>query len=311
MTGIIAISMYVILSALFSIWGFGLTQNWPLPVLLLCSFLPTIFFIFLWNKFISKNTNLALNITFRRETWVDWFWMNLMTMFCWVCTFVALSKLLPSSFSAFSYGLIPLFTIPINTFLRDEKIKRKDIFAAILIFFGLYLIGHFEFMHRLSEGYYAITLGILSSIIVALAGAASMVYGRKLNDKGIQSRTVFQHRFWMVIFAGLVWSMISQPSLPNITFVNTIQMLLLGIIGIAVPLLCMQFAVLKKGPVLASFSLGLVPVSVLILQYLTGLYTEINFLMTSGISLVCAGILIISVKLPQRLFSQNKLTRLK
>lgn len=301
MYGSIATLAYVLLSAVFNIWGYVLLQNWPLPLVLIGAFLPTITVILMWSKFFKKSKVRSLHIMLHnKEMLINLFWLNIMTMFCWVATFIALSNMLPSSFSAFSYGLVPLLTLPVNYYIRGRKITFEDFFASFFIFLGLLLIGKFEMERRFLEGIDDFIIGAISSFIVAVSATASIVYARKLNDLGVTSRTVFNHRFWGVLVASVVWLCAFGATVPENALTELPNVIGIGIIGIAIPLLCSQYAISKKGAFFVSCFLGSVPVTVLVMQYFTGLYTDLNTSILVGTALVFIGVTLISTSMSEK-----------
>lgn len=293
MLGYIALFIYVLFASIANIWGYSLVQIWPLPFLLIGAFAPSLIIIFLYNKFSSKPGKS--HSIFQTNTLKDWIAINIVTAFCWISTFLALKELLPASFAALTCGFMPILVLPLNYYLRNEAPTKRQILAAIMIFIGLICIGYFEFQRISEDSYLGIGIGVFNSFITAITATLAIIISKRLNDQKIQSKEVYLHRFWLTLAFAFMFFIFRDIQLPQNYVFEIPKLVLLGIIGAAIPLFAVQYAIQKCGPIISSASVGAIPVTVLFLQYVTGIYREESITVFTGVFIVCLGIALISL----------------
>ena len=245
MSGYVLICGYVLLSAIFNVWGFKLVRSQPLPLLLVCTFAPVVL--------------LMLAINFRKlsggfrtapGTMKHLLQLNLVTAFTWIGAFLALSKLFPAAFSTLAYGLLPLATLPYERFARGKSFRAPEIVGGLLVLFGL----AFTIVNELTGSLVvtSIWFGVGAAFFVSISSAAVNVLIKILQDKGMAAGSIFGNRFWLVLAISLIWIIVGNSN-QQVSLGALVQMMGLGLIGMALPIYMLQEAIHDVGPTRVGF----------------------------------------------------------
>lgn len=282
--GYVLALVFVVLSAGRDVGGYIALLSAPVEILLLTTFVPTLVITSVVG--ISRGGGVKA-FRWRTVAW-DVLALNVTTAASWFATFEALSKIFPVTMATLTVGAIPAWTLVLDFLLRRRPPSALDVFAVLTIGFGVAV----SIAGEPGGNSARLTSGIWMSLIASFFAAANNVFARRLNDRGMDAYAIFGTRFWLVVALTSVWVTLMRPHFP-VRMTEWSVLIVLGLFGVACPLISLQMSIERIGPRLVGYLIALIPVVVVVIQWGVALGLRItgpSFLSSVGALVVCSGI---------------------
>lgn len=177
-------------------------------------------------------------------------WLNVTTAGSWVTFFYCLKYLEPAVASAIITGVAPLLMVFISPlFFSSDSRQYRLVFLAGITLSSLWLsyISLREGSHVYNLTPMAVMAGILLCIGCAFFSIFSNVFSKQLSERGCPPEAIMAHRFWLTVLLTGLWSWQSGDfssgsgaMLPGV--------LLLALLGVIIPLWCLQYGIKHLPP---------------------------------------------------------------
>ncbi len=291
-SGILLVFLFILITSGREVYvGHIVQQANPYMMIFTCFTLITILFsiLLIFNKNekqllsqIKANTHLIIGL-------------NITTAICWISSFYALQFIEPSIENTINTAIGPFITIVIGLRLQQSisfkitelicaiAIMLMVIFMMIISAFGVSGIGISNSMHLI--------IGFCCCLFAGLSIVGNTIYSKKLSLSGMQTIAILATRFYLVLIISLIgWFMTASPLAAIRVYI--IDIIVIALVGIALPLYLLQKGIEKSEPITVSFVMVLGPVVTYILQLFDhrltlSLYTLIGIL--SIVTLVTIG----------------------
>lgn len=290
-SGYILAGVFVLLSAARDLWGYLTLLGAPVHATLFASFAATVLIAQLWNRLHGEGRTLIKGSPGLLK---DTVLLNITTLISWIATFEGLARLLPTTLAAITVGGIPLSTLLLDRFLRRKAISMRSFANAALIISGMLVMSWRELgLDAPGHTRMSIGIGIGFSAVAAVFAAANNVFAKRINDRGFTGTEVFASRFWLLLGICVVWCIVGRSTLPSGTM-QWLRLTSLGVVGIALPVICLQMSIERIGPRIVGFLIAAIPVLVAIAEIVLRRYLDrtgtVSILLGVGVILVVSGI---------------------
>jgi drug/metabolite transporter (DMT)-like permease len=220
--------------------------------------------------------------------------VNIWTAVAFVCFFFALKHLSPAAVGAIEIGVAVLVAVVIASWRSGNRPRVTKFVVCAGIVGGCALLVPVE-LERASAVSSNTVLAIIASAIAG--GASTLIIGsfQRLTQSGWRATAILAHRFYLTIAVALVWLSFDGGfdgiALPAPTAV--IPIVAVGVIGVMLPLLLVQFAVRRTDGLTLMICMALQPVMSFMLSMLSPVY-EWQPVTLAG-TLIVAGALVLDV----------------
>ncbi|WP_241611771.1 EamA family transporter, partial [Rosenbergiella epipactidis] len=195
--------------------------------------------------------------------------LNITTAGSWVSFFFCIKYLEPAVASAIITGLSPLITIYISPlFFKKEPHEYKLFFILGITFSSILLAAVSFFEGKLTYNYSSskILIGIIMAIVCSMFSILSNIFSRKLSDKGCLSSSIMAHRFYITVLITIIYSFMLSGYTGIIDTLSP-QIAILSIIGIIIPLWCLQYGIKSLPPAKVMVFISINPVFTFFFQF--------------------------------------------
>ena len=254
--------------------------------LLLLAFLPTAVPAAVWAAARSPERLRWTRGAFRAVAWI-----NVVTLLNWTGYFSGLPLLGAVTFVAVAVGLMPMAMLLLEVALARRMIGARDVAAAAVVLVGVFLVADRSGGPRGLDPLKL--LGFALAVVTAFTSAATNLLVRQLQGYGVGAVATFGLRFWAQIAAagvyGLVFSDVALPAHAR----DWVAPVLIGLLGIALPLYCLQTAIRTLGATIPTLLITFYPACVLLLALVwpsAGTASPLSWLNVAGLALVCSGV---------------------
>lgn len=194
--------------------------------------------------------------------------LNLTTAGAWITFFYSLRFLEPAVASAIITGLAPLLIVLIYPlFSRTEKREYRLVFLLGIALCSIWL-GWLSIQEGGAKNGYSlreVVSGIGFAVACALFSLFSSIFSKKLSNHDCPPETIMAHRFYLTIAITFAFSSgvnelsdVMGPALPGVV--------LLAILGVIVPLWCLQYAIKVLTPVKVMVFMAVSPAFTFVFQ---------------------------------------------
>lgn len=194
--------------------------------------------------------------------------INVTSLVNWLLYFVSLSKIGAVLFAAIVVGCMPISLLVLMRF-GGRLIRRQDLLAALLVLGGVGVLSADQ-LHGLptAAGVGDQVLGIALALLTSFSSAANNLLVGRLKGCGYGTVAIFAVRFWLLLaVAALLGATVLFSDLPRDPAVWA-GLSLFGLVGVALPLLSLQGAIVRLGPERPTLMIALHPLTVFLLQLL-------------------------------------------
>ncbi|ADD75699.1 DMT family transporter [Pantoea ananatis] len=196
--------------------------------------------------------------------------LNITTVGSWVTFFYCLRYIEPAIASAIITGFAPLIIVLISPFLyRNEKRQyRLSLLLGIaLCSLWLSIISLQGDNKNYSYSNYEIVAGIFLAISCAFFSILSNILSKKLSDRKCIPESIMAHRFYLTII--VTFSYIYDVNTEHLSDSGLFPgVLFLAILGVILPLWCLQYAIKHLAPAKVMIFMSISPVFTYVFQLL-------------------------------------------
>ncbi len=266
--GLLSLFLYNVLTSAKGVYlGSFLQKVHPFLVLAICFTLVTIFFA-IYNYLVPVKNGVSVRAVVKAH-WRQVVLLNLSGLAGWTGFYYALKLIEPAIVTSLTSALGPVVTAIYFSLIRKERTFSNTEWG---IFTGLFLIisyltveSYLGFSAVQKIPVAQVAIGVFAAVVCGIANVANTVLGKRLNNAGLKSRQVIPLRFFLLILTGAClcptaqWEALSQP-------VVQLSVLVIGIFGIAVPVLLFQIGIEKTNPFTVASVHATIPIFVLAAQ---------------------------------------------
>ncbi len=265
--GLLSLFLYNVLTSAKGVYlGSFLQKVHPFLVLAICFTLVTIFFA-IYNYLVPVNGVSARKVA--KAQWKQVVLLNISGLAGWTGFYYALKLIEPAIVTSLTSALGPIVTAIYFSLIRKERTFTRTewgIFAGLgLIISYLTVESYLGFSAVQKIPVTQVLIGVFAAAVCGVANVANTVLGKSLNNAGLKSRQVIPLRFFLLILTGALlcpteqWSALSQP-------VVQLSVLVIGLFGVAVPVLLFQIGIEKTNPFTVASVHATIPIFVLAAQ---------------------------------------------
>lgn len=265
MKGILFVLVFNLLSAAKGVFlGSMLQHVHPIVVLFSTFFILTLFLNFF--EFRAHGFRIQLQ-DIQTNLW-NVVLLNLSTAGSWISFFYAMKHLEPAVASALCNGMGPII-VCLNSFLKNEKpVSFLEIISSIGILSGMFYLMRFagySWADANSNSSYENLFGIAAAISCGFFMSMSIIYSKRLNNKGWSAQKILSQRFLLLILFSGIFTWFNQSS---VTWSSglILKIFAISFIGIILPLYSLQLGIKKLEPILVSLITSMVPLFVFFFQ---------------------------------------------
>lgn len=184
------------------------------------------------------------------RTWKPLLALNITTAGSWITFFYCLKYLEPASASAIITGVAPLLMVMIVPFFfRTEKREYRWLLLTGIACSSLWLgiISLQEGRNTYNLSVYEVVMGIGLSVACALFSIFSNILSKKLSEDECRPESIMAHRFYLTVIVTLLFSFQLQDVHSDMQNLFP-GVLLLAILGLIIPLWCLQYGIKSLPP---------------------------------------------------------------
>lgn len=252
-----------------------------------------ILFAFAWPLFIALHLTTPAK---RRQAtttptggWPMLLGLNLSSAVLWTGFLVALKWLEPSIVSALVGGIGIVATVLMNRIARPQAaMLRADYLAAGMIAVASAFLcwvaaaGHAA---ALPADRWTVALGVLATVACGAAMAVTTVFSKMLAERGMPSRRIYAHRFYLLFTLSGAYALANPASL-SAALAHIVPLAALAVLGVVLPLLLLQEGVKRCEPVTIESILAAAPLFTLLFQQLDH-RLEFSLFSLIGVTAIC------------------------
>ena len=213
--------------------------------------------------------------------------MNLVTLFNWLSTFMALRYLDPATALCLILGILSVTIFLISTPFHKFKSNKHLCFSVLLVLFSMALVVRQNIsLNPGEDNLHNIMLGLAWCILGGVMGAFIGMSSEAMGKVGFSVTQILATRFYLLTFVGGVVFLFMNHG-PIVIDWN--YYLLSSLLIVFFPLLMYQTAIRELGTLLVSLLEPFSPVLAYILQVMIGDY-RFNIIMVSLLLLSCLAI---------------------
>ncbi|WP_347551441.1 EamA family transporter [Pseudalkalibacillus hwajinpoensis] len=195
--------------------------------------------------------------------------INLSTAGVFMSFYFALKYIEPAIVGAIEIGVGPISSLVIVKLLYHRNVHRLDIFTGIgaltgslfLIFATLNGNSGIVFHFRPLD-----VIGLISATLCGFFAALAAIYSKNLSEANWSSSKILAHRFYAIIAMSLILSLQQGNMLVQLTS-NLGWILVISIIGVAIPLYFLQIGIQHSETFFVMMSLSFVPIFTYVFQF--------------------------------------------
>lgn len=184
------------------------------------------------------------------RTWKPLVALNMTTAGSWITFFYCLKYLEPASASAIITGVAPLLMVMIVPFFfRTEKREYRWLLLTGIACSSLWLgvISLQEGRNTYNLSVQEVIIGIALSIGCALFSIFSNILSKKLSEDECRPESIMAHRFYLTVLVTLLFSFQLQDVQSDMQNLFP-GVLLLAVLGLIIPLWCLQYGIKSLAP---------------------------------------------------------------
>jgi len=192
------------------------------------------------------------------------FWFNLVTAMNWISFFIALKYLEPGIVGAVAFSVGPSMVLIYERYILLDK-KRVKV-SNWVSSFGIILSGIFLGTLSVSGGsgivrgdFIMILLALGLALLSGIGMTINTYIAKELSNSNLSSKTITAFRFPLLVFIASVWSLINGSIYSSIQLNFVISTLIVGVVGIVLPMTLIQFGIKYARPKVTSIVLSLTP----------------------------------------------------
>jgi drug/metabolite transporter (DMT)-like permease len=213
--------------------------------------------------------------------------LNLTTMGNWLAYIDSIRRIGPVIFAGIVVGLMPTMMLVLEVVFARRLAKFRDAAAAFAVLTGVLLVATHNRAGSSTEA--SAFVGPLVAVFTSFTAAATNFLVRQLQGYQVGAVATFGLRFWGLILVSVVMGLVESER-PPAAGRDWLALVLFGVLGIAVPLFCLQSSIRHLGPATPTLLFTLHPACVLLLESATGGYRPVP-LDWVGVALIGVGIL--------------------
>ncbi|MCF6410068.1 DMT family transporter [Pseudalkalibacillus salsuginis] len=213
--------------------------------------------------------NYPKNIRIGKKNFKDIIGINLSTAGVFMSFYFALKYIEPAIVGAIEIGVGPISFLIINKVLYRKGVNRIDLFTGVGALIGsLFLIlatlqGNSGLVF---ESIPLAAIGLVSATLCGFFAALAAIYSKKLSVAQWNSTKILAHRFYAIIVLSLIFSLV-QGNLPGQLTSNWIWILIVSMIGVAIPLYFLQIGIQHSETFFVMMSLSFIPIFTFAFQF--------------------------------------------
>ncbi|WP_408010034.1 DMT family transporter [Pseudalkalibacillus sp. A8] len=188
--------------------------------------------------------------------------INLSTAGVFMCFYFALKYIEPAIVGAIEIGVGPISSLIIIKLFYRQTVKRVDIFTGIGALAGsLFLIfGTLNGNSGIAFQSLPIAVaGLISATLCGFFAALAAIYSKNLSKDNWSSSKILAHRFYAIITLSLILSLQQGNLLLQLTS-NWVWILVVSVIGVAIPLYFLQIGIKHSETFFVMMSLSFIPI---------------------------------------------------
>lgn len=239
--------------------------------------------VILFNLFNIKKIRNLYSSVFRNLKLL--FYMNIMTLFNWISSFLALSYIDPATAVCIDLCVISIVLFFMLTPLKKIKENKHLALSVMFILLSMALIVKQYVSISSDANMKAIMLGVFWSVVSGVSGAFIGLCSEGMGNAGFSVTQILSTRFYLLIAtSGILFFLLPDAAPLNIDWS---YYLLSSLVIVIFPLVMYQTAVKKLGVLIVSLLEPFTPVMTYFLQisigdYRFNLLTILLLVMSSG-----------------------------
>ncbi|MEZ4816114.1 MAG: DMT family transporter [Bdellovibrionota bacterium] len=223
--------------------------------------------------------------------------LNFYTTLNWLTFFYSLKYIEPVLAGAIAFSLLPAITVILNAYFRPnmsvsflEKLSSLGILASIL----LLVYGEISQVTSLAHPVFNMqVIGVLLCILTSIGMSYNTFITKELSDKKFRTTEVMAFRFIALCLVSFIFLKLGGATIPIYDFSFLGVSLLVGVVGVVIPMFIIQKAIEKTEPVIISIILALTPGVTFLFEVLEG---RIEMRLTSAVgAMMCCFFAIVGV----------------
>lgn len=184
------------------------------------------------------------------STWKPLVALNVTTAGSWITFFYCLKYLEPASASAIITGVAPLLMVMIVPFFfstekREYRLLLLTGIACSSLWLGIISLQEGRNTYNLSIN--EVAIGIVLSVACALFSIFSNILSKKLSENACRPESIMAHRFYLTVIVTLLFTLQRQDMHSDMQNLFP-GVLLLALLGLIIPLWCLQYGIKSLPP---------------------------------------------------------------
>ncbi|WP_433927037.1 hypothetical protein AB3662_28975 [Sorangium cellulosum] len=258
--GVVAVGAFSLFSAALDVYAGNVLQRID-PMLLMFLCFTSAWAVFTARELLRRSRFVAIAL----ERPSDVLALNLTTAVTWVGLFYALKYVEPALVNGISVAIGPICTIILGRYLRRQsRVLQIEWCCAAGIFITVLLLSWSSIARAPVSGARTL-LGLVSGVASGVFAAGSLIYSKRLAERGLSASAIMSVRFLLLI--GVTFALSSTAIGGALVRLDImIPALSLSIIGIVFPLYLLQVGIQRLEPVSVALIVTAAPILTFLLQ---------------------------------------------
>ncbi|GGF26883.1 hypothetical protein GCM10010954_27410 [Halobacillus andaensis] len=199
----------------------------------------------------------------------DMIGINLSTAGVFMSFYFALKYIEPAIVGAIEIGVGPMSSLIIVRIFYRQSVNKVDVVTGIGAFIGSLFLIFATLQGNSGVAFSSIPLaaaGLVSAALCGFFAALAAIYSKKLSEAQWSTSKILAHRFYAIIVLSLIFS-IQQGGLLGQLTSNWAWILVVSIIGVALPLYFLQVGIQHSDTFFVMMSLSFIPIFTFAFQF--------------------------------------------
>lgn len=193
--------------------------------------------------------------------------LNLSTLLNWMGYFLALQAANAVVVSAIVVGLMPVWMLALQLVFDRRVVSRQDVLAATLVAVSIGLLA-LDDLRTAPAASPSVShpVGLALAVLASLFAATNNWLVGRLKSLTVGPLAAFAGRFWVLLAAAGAWALTDRGAGFPTAAADWTFALLIGLFGVAVPVLALHGAIARLGPARPTLFIAFHPAVVQVLQ---------------------------------------------